>query len=152
MKVGVGGLSVVAVFAASAALAAAHAGPPPAARVAVVTPPTIHERFTLLPCPSRPQTTLGLEGCAEHDIVRADKQIDGAVRVLFGLLPDDSARRDLAAAQRAWLAYRLADCSSMSDKYEHGTLAGVVAANCTAARSRRRLADLRTFEHELRTP
>jgi uncharacterized protein YecT (DUF1311 family) len=137
------------VLAACAGVGGAQAAP---ARVAAVTPPTIHEPFTLLPCVRHPQTTLGLEGCSEHDIVGVDKQIDGAVRVLFRLLPDDGARRDLVGAQRAWLAYRAADCLSVSDRYAHGTLAGVVAADCTAARSRRRLEDLRAFAHELRTP
>ncbi len=140
----VGALSIVAACMVAGAIAA----PAPAAGV---TPPTIREPFTLLPCVRQPPTTLGLEGCSEHDIVAVDKQIDGAVRVLFRLLPDDGARRDLVAAQRAWLAYRRADCLSVSDQYAHGTLAGVVAADCTAARSRRRLDDLRVFEHQLRT-
>lgn len=128
------------------AAAAIVAGPASAA----VSPPVIHEQFTLLPCPTHAQTTLALEGCSEHAIVRTDKQIDAAVKQLFGLLPDDSARADLVAAQRAWLAYRRADCTSLSDQYEHGTLAGVVAADCTANRSQRRLRDLRGFVKALR--
>jgi uncharacterized protein YecT (DUF1311 family) len=135
-------MKLVLVLLAGAAVAA------PAS--AAVSPPVIHEQFTLLPCPAHPQTTLALEGCSEHTIVRVDRQIDAVVKQLFGLLPDASARADLAAAQRAWLAYRRADCTSLSDQDEHGTLAGVVAADCTANRSQRRLRDLQGFVKALR--
>jgi uncharacterized protein YecT (DUF1311 family) len=114
-----------------------------------LSPPVIHEAFTLLACPTHPQTTLGLEGCAEHRIVRTDHQIDDVARSIFGRLYDDAARRRFIAAQRAWLAYREADCSSMSDQYEGGTLAALVAASCTADRSAQRLSDLRSFSTHL---
>jgi uncharacterized protein YecT (DUF1311 family) len=121
-------------------------------RPAKLAAPVIREQFTPLPCPKHPQSTLELEGCAELRIVRADKHIDGVVSALFALLPDDRARSRLAAAQRAWLAYRSADCASMSDKYQGGTFAGVAAAYCTGDRSVQRLKDLRRFASLLRTP
>jgi hypothetical protein len=40
----------------------------------------------------------------------------------------------------------------MSDQYEGGTLAGLVAATCTADRSAQRLKDLRAFEKRLPAP
>ena len=136
----------------SAAGLVAHAQPAGAGRPADVRPPVIHERFTLLPCPSRPESTVELEGCAEHRIVRADRKIDAVAKAIFARLPDDAARRRYIAAHRAWLAYRQADCASLSDKYEGGTLAGVLAADCTADRSERRLKDVRAQERLLKTP
>jgi uncharacterized protein YecT (DUF1311 family) len=136
---------------ASAALAiaaqAADAGNP-----AQLSPPVIREDFTLLPCPKHPKTTLELEGCAEHAIVRTDRKIDRVAKAIFTRLGDDAARRRFVDAQTAWLAYRHADCASVSDKYEGGTLAGLVAASCTADRSTQRLKDVRAFDHLLRTP
>jgi uncharacterized protein YecT (DUF1311 family) len=117
-----------------------------------LSPPVIREQFTPLRCPRHPQSTIELEGCAEQRIIRTDRQIDATVKTLFGLLPDDGARAHLTSAQRAWLAFRKADCLSVSDKYERGTLAGVLDANCTGDRSAQRLKELRAFERLLRNP
>ncbi len=117
-----------------------------------LSPPVIHEVFTPMPCPAHPSTTLDFEGCDEQRILRTDRQIDLVARSIFSDLYDDAARRRFIAAQDAWLAYRAADCTSMSDQYEGGTLAGVVAASCTADRSAQRLADLRSFEKALTHP
>ena len=116
-----------------------------AAAAAALAPPVIHEHFSLLPCPRHPQSTLDLEGCAEHRIVATDREIDAVARTIFNRLVNDAARRRFIAAQAAWVAFRSADCISESDQYEGGTLAGLVAANCTAARSAERLAELRSF-------
>ena len=116
---------------------------------AKLAPPVIHEPFTPQPCPRHPSSTLDLEGCAEQRILRTDRQIDVVARSIFARLFDDAARRHFISAQRAWLAYRYADCLSMSDQYEGGTLAGLVDANCYADRSATRLRDLRTFERLL---
>jgi uncharacterized protein YecT (DUF1311 family) len=136
-------------FGVIATVANGHAG---SVRSAKLAAPVIREQFTPLQCPQHAQSTLELEGCAEQRIVRVDRQIDGVVSTLFSLLPDDVARGRLAGAQRAWLAYRRADCASMSDKYEGGTFAGVVAAYCAADRSAQRLTDLRRFETSIRKP
>jgi uncharacterized protein YecT (DUF1311 family) len=141
---------IAAVALLSAVALAAFAQPAGAGRPAAVQPPVIHERFTLLPCPAHPETTLELEGCAEHRIVRADKKIDAVAKAIFALLPDDAARRHYVAAHKAWLTYRQADCASVSDKYEGGTLAGVLDADCTADRSEQRLKDVRAQERLLK--
>ncbi len=148
------GLLWVAVVAAGVVLAGrtAQAGPTAVVHVAKLSPPVIAEPFTVLPCPKHPQATLELEGCAEQQIVRTDKKIDDIARAVFSLFHDDRARADLIAAQRAWLAYRLADCVSVSDKYENGTFAGVVAAYCTADRSNQRLQDLHALATQLQQP
>jgi uncharacterized protein YecT (DUF1311 family) len=141
-------IAAVALLAGATLIAAdAHAD-----RAAVLKPPVIHEPFTLLPCPSRPQSTLDREGCAEHRIVRLDRQIDATARTIFARLADANAKQDFIAAQTAWLAYRRADCQSVSDKFEGGTEAGVLAATCTADRSVERLKDVKAFATLLQTP
>jgi uncharacterized protein YecT (DUF1311 family) len=123
-----------------------------AAAPAKLAPPVISEPFTLLPCPSHPQTTLALEGCAEGRVVRTDRQIDTVVREMFPLLASNHARADLLAAQRAWLAYRQADCVSMSDLAAGGSFAVVAVADCDATVSKQRLAELRAFASQLAAP
>lgn len=112
-------------------------------------PPVIHESFTLLSCPAHPVSTLDLEGCAEHRILREDRRVDVEVAAIFPLLYDNAARRRLIAAQTVWLRFRAADCSSESDQYEGGTLAGVVAANCFADVDAARVTELRAFKARL---
>jgi uncharacterized protein YecT (DUF1311 family) len=137
------------------AIATVGAGRPAQAavpHVAKLSPPVIREQFTPLPCPRQPQSTLELEGCAERRIVSTDRQIDRVLAAIFPKLFDDGARRRLIAAHQLWLAFRKADCTSVSDKYEGGTLAALLAASCAADRSVQRLKDLRAFEGLLRLP
>jgi uncharacterized protein YecT (DUF1311 family) len=121
------------------------------ARAAITLPP-IHESFTLLPCPKSAQTTLDMEGCAEHAIVRSDARIDTLRKQILKQLYDNAARRRFVAGEQAWFRYRQAFCTSQSDLYERGTDAGVVAANCEATVNDQHVAALATFHKELSGP
>ena len=139
-------LAAVAVAASASAVGSANAG---YVRATKLSPPTIHESFTLLACRGNPgsRTTLELEGCAEHQILRTDKSIDSLESTIFHRLGTNSARGDLIAAARAWLRYRHSDCLSNSDVYQGGTLAGVVFARCVVARNEQRIKNLTTFKN-----
>jgi uncharacterized protein YecT (DUF1311 family) len=88
-------------------------------------------------------------GCAERDVLRTDKQIDTLAASVFARLHDNAAKRRFLAAEKAWLAYRRADCLSMSDVFEGGSQSPVLDAQCTAARNRVRIRALRIFRNEL---
>jgi uncharacterized protein YecT (DUF1311 family) len=90
-----------------------------------------------------------MEGCAEHQILRSDRRIDALNATIFDKLPSNSARRDLIAGHRAWLAYRAAYCLSVSDVFQGGTAAAVVAADCTASVNSQHVANLKTFLRDL---
>lgn len=122
--------------------AAAAAAPP--------KPPVITESFTLLPCPSKPKTTLDFEGCAEHRIVASDAAINKRVKTVFFLLRSAASRGRFVRAEHAWLAYRRATCMSRSDVFEGGTLAVVTFAGCEADLNDAHLKDLAAFERQLR--
>ena len=79
-----------------------------------------------MPCSGSPgkRSTLQEEGCAEQQILHSDKQIDALNQKIFNALHTNSARRDLIAGHRAWLAYRKSYCLSVSDVFQGGTLAG----------------------------
>ncbi|HTT90847.1 MAG TPA: lysozyme inhibitor LprI family protein [Acidimicrobiales bacterium] len=116
------------------------------AHAAVATPalPAITERFSpVLPC--NPNTTIGQEGCAERRVLAGDKQLTSDAQLVFQRLDTDSARRDFAAAQRSWLAYRSADCKSQSDAYQGGSEQPVAYADCLAADDVSRRLALKAF-------
>jgi uncharacterized protein YecT (DUF1311 family) len=121
------------------------------ASAAKLSPVVIHETFTPLPCSGKPshRTTLQQEGCAEQQILRTDAKLNALAKAIFPLLADDAARRRFNTAQRAWLAYRRADCASVSDEFEGGSESPVLAAQCDAARNGVRLKDLRAFDDAL---
>ncbi len=139
--------------ATSATIALATSAPAGASdgHTAKLAPPVIHESFTPMPCTGSPKhrNTLQLEGCAEQQILRSDKQIDTLNRKIFNGLPSNSARRDLIAGHNAWLSYRRSYCLSESDVFQGGTLAGVVAADCTAHLNDQHVANLKTFLKDL---
>jgi uncharacterized protein YecT (DUF1311 family) len=114
-------------------------------------PAAIRETFTVLPCShtATPSTTIGQEGCVEHQIVRRDRQIDALNRTIATKLDTDAARRRFITAHNAWLAFRYAYCLSRSDTAQGGTLAGLIDAQCTAAISARHLVDLHDFLDDL---
>jgi uncharacterized protein YecT (DUF1311 family) len=143
--------AAVSTIAATGFAAAQAGGAGPAAGATRLEPVVIHETFTPLPCSGAPghRTTLEMEGCAEKQILKTDTQVDVLAAQIFPILPDNRARRDFNAAQRAWLSYRKADCFSMSDVFEGGTEAGVLDAQCVASRNSQRLKDLRAFHRSL---
>jgi uncharacterized protein YecT (DUF1311 family) len=113
--------------------------------------PVISEQFTLLSCPAKPKSTRDLEGCAEHRIVKSDKEINEIVGVILARLRNSSkgAARRFVRSERAWLTYRRAVCESRADIYEGGSAAGIVFAECVADRNMAHLNDLKAFERNL---
>ena len=133
-------LVLIAVLGALVVPAMASAAPPP---------PVIKEGFTLLPCPKNPRTTLALEGCAEHRIVKSDAVINAKVKAIYRKLRTDAAKTHFVAGEKAWLAYRRASCQSRSDVYEGGTLAAVSFGNCVADVNDAHVKDLTAFLRDL---
>jgi uncharacterized protein YecT (DUF1311 family) len=143
--------AAVAATSVIVALATAASAVASGARATKLAPPVIKESFSPLPCSGSPghRSTLQMEGCAEQQILRSDKQVDALNKKIFGALPSNSARRDLIAGHTAWLAYRKAYCLSVSDVFGGGTAAGVLDADCTATVSAQHVANLRTFLKDL---
>jgi len=50
---------------------------------------------------------------------------------------------------RAWIAYRRADCLSLSDEFQGGSAAGIVFARCDIRRDRTRLHDVQQLAKAL---
>lgn len=142
---------VLAAIAATISMCAAPGTGLASGRPATLSAPVIHEPFTPLPCTGAPnaRNTLQQEGCAEHRILTTDAQINTLAASIFAALADRPARQRFITAQRAWLAYRRADCLSVSDIFEGGTQAAVLDAQCSVGRNEQRIKDLRTFRSGL---
>jgi uncharacterized protein YecT (DUF1311 family) len=109
--------------------------------LALAGPPVIHEPFTVLPCPSDPQTTGALEGCAEHAILRSDARIDALAARIWKALPA-AGRPAFARGERSWLAYRRSSCQAEVAKYAGGTFHPVAYGDCEQERNASHLKDL----------
>jgi uncharacterized protein YecT (DUF1311 family) len=133
------GLSGVVLAAGSAAISFAS--------VATASgPPVVTETFTVLPCST--QTTVGMEGCAEHTVLELDKRINTLAARIYGHL-SKRFRTHFVSAARDWVTFRLAECRCESDPYAGGTEAPVAFAECLAAQDRSRITDLTGFERSL---
>ncbi len=142
-------MATVGAVVAFASIAVAQADSGGSAHAAALSPPAIHEPFAapgrLLPCDPSDDSTPGLEGCAEHRVLKSDAQIDKLNGSIASGLATAPMRRAFVAAHRAWLAYRNADCKSMSSIYEGGTLMPLAYIQCVEARNKQRIEDLRGF-------
>ncbi len=143
--------ALVAATSATIALAASASAGASDGHATKLSPPVVRESFTPMPCSGSPgkRSTLQEEGCAEQQILRSDKQINALNQKIFNALRTTSARRDLIAGHRAWLAYRKGYCLSVSDVFQGGTVAGVVDADCAATVNGQHVANLKTFLTDL---
>lgn len=84
------------------------------------------------------QTTMNL--CAGEAYRAADAELNARYReIMERLLDDEAARGLLVEAQRAWLAYRDAECALAASGVEGGSIYPMILVTCltdlTAARS-----------------
>ncbi|MGA2970125.1 MAG: lysozyme inhibitor LprI family protein [Acidimicrobiales bacterium] len=89
--------------------------------------PILGEKFSVLSC--NKNTTIGLEGCAEHRIIALDKRINALRHYVFHIL-NHQAGRDFILAENDWFTYRQAMCTSESDVNAGGSLEPVDFAQC----------------------
>jgi uncharacterized protein YecT (DUF1311 family) len=121
-------LILLAVLAAAGlVLASCGSSSPTSSTTTAPATPVITEHFTKLPCNHK--NTLGLEGCAEGQLLSADRRIDNEVKLLFSLVPK-AQQKTLRSAQKVFLTYRKSTCTAYSDVYRGGTFAPVEYALC----------------------
>lgn len=109
-----------------------------------LVPPVLGETFALLPCSQ--DTTLGLEGCAEHRILVLDSRINIWSREVFRHLYDNAARRRFIVAEVDWTAFRRAACLSEADTDEGGSLVAVDFANCVVRLDQQHVSELSALD------
>jgi len=130
-------LIIAVLVACATALPASAAGPAP-----------IKEPFTLLPCPAKPTTTLALEGCAEHSIVKSDATINATAQAVYKLLAA-TGRGPFVSGEKSWLSFRRSFCLAESSMYTGGSLSAVVYGQCEASLNDDHVKELAALEHTL---
>ena len=89
------------------------------------------------------QSTYGMIECASGELKIQDARLNGAYRkAMAGLNPRQKAK--LLAAQRAWVAFRDAECASFEDE-DWGTLSRINAADCVLTLTVKRTIDLEGY-------
>jgi len=81
-------------------------------------------------------TQADMNQCAAADYRKADAELTRAYRKL-------EKTPELRAAERAWIAYRDAECAYEAAPNQGGSIAPMVTSMCLAARTRERIAVLR---------
>lgn len=137
---------IVVILIAGLTAASASAG---GARAA---PPVIHEPFTALPCPLHPDTTIDVEGCQEHRVLRSDRAIDAKVKAVFRLLRTEGLRESFVTGERSWLRYRRQSCAAEASRFAGGTAHGIAFLTCTLQRNTSHLVDLTALRKALVHP
>ena len=96
-------------------------------------------------CLERPegQSTAGMIGCIGQELEIQDKALNAAYAKAMADLNDRQKAR-LRAAQRAWVAFRDADCASRQDE-DWGTLSRITANACMLRRTAERTIDLENY-------
>ena len=134
--------SLPAVLAGLALLAAA------AGVSAQVSEKTIEGRYTpgFHRCMQSPEgaSTYGMIECIGAEIKIQDQRLNAAyAKTLHDLTPDE--RKNLQAAQRAWIVFRDADCAAQVDPEQWGTMSRINGNYCLLDRTIERTIELETF-------
>ena len=97
-------------------------------------------------CMAQPaaKSTLGMLSCIAAETRLQDQRLNaGYARLMRSMTPDE--RQRLQAAQRAWIAYRDADCAARVDPVQWGSLSRIDGSLCTLNRTVERTFELETF-------
>lgn len=133
---------ILTALTSAALLAASPAAAVDAARVEARYTPALGQ------CLDTPdgQTTAGTVGCIAVELKIQDAALNAAYRKLTAGM-NTRQQAGLRDAQRAWIAYRDADCASRQD-WEWGSMSTVAANFCVLRRTVERTIELESFAPE----
>jgi uncharacterized protein YecT (DUF1311 family) len=107
--------------------------PRPHAAGEALRSPVLRESFKFLPC--RPASPDDREGCAQHDLLEFDRQVNARVNVIFRLKLTKAERAAFVRSENAWHAYRRASCGGVGST-------SIWDLKCKAMQDARHLFDL----------
>lgn len=90
------------------------------------------------------QSTAGMIDCAAAELAIQDARLNRAYQAAIARLDRPRQKMALQKAQRAWIAFRDADCASYYDQ-DWGSFARVEANVCVLDRTRDRAVELEGF-------
>lgn len=95
---------------------------------------------------SNPQTQTDLTICAVERFERADTKLNADYRKIMSRLHSDSDTAKLfQAAQRAWIAFRDAECAFATSATVGGSINPMMVAECRERLTSVRVADFETY-------
>ncbi len=87
-----------------------------------------------------------LNNCYGNMYKRADAELNALYRQITGRLKDDKeTAKLLVAAQRAWVAFRDAECDFSASGVAGGTAYGMIVAICLDKLTSQRINDFKTY-------
>ena len=93
-------------------------------------------------------TQSDLTACYGAAFKAADKELNATYRQIEGRLGDDpDAKKLLVAAERAWIAFRDAECAFSASGAEGGTIYPMTVSSCQTDLTTARTKDLTAFLH-----
>lgn len=93
-------------------------------------------------------TQAAMNDCAAAAFRKTDAALNAAYRQIMARLKDDEdAKRQLTAAQRAWITFRDAECSFAASKTAGGSINGMVVTSCRDELTAQRIVRLQTYLH-----
>lgn len=103
---------------------------------------------------AEPTTQADMNICASRDYEAADKALNAQYQSIRKILTerdstasnmDKGAVEALVAAQRAWIAYRDANCDAVGFQARGGSMEPMLVSSCLAEMSRNRAEELKTL-------
>ena len=87
------------------------------------------------------QTTMEMVNCMDGEVKRADAELNRVYQAALKKHRPENAVK-LRKAQRAWIAFREAQCQAEGSIYEGGTIQPIVEAHCRVKLTQERTKDL----------
>ena len=95
-------------------------------------------------CPDESQS--GLTQCADAAYKKTDAALNATYKQIVARLKDDEATaKSLLAAQRAWIAYRDAECNFLTSGSQDGSVYPMLQAQCLDELTSKRVDDLKAL-------
>ena len=92
------------------------------------------------------QSQMGLNRCANAAYEKADAALNGVYKEITRRLKSDAAKTGLLVnAQKAWLAFRDAECTFANSANAGGTIYPMVYSECLERLTKARTAELRAY-------
>ena len=97
-------------------------------------------------CPE--QTQIGLDQCADQAFQRADRALNEAYREILRRLGDEThAKQLVVAAQKAWIAFRDAECAFPVSSSGGGSIYPMEYSLCLEDQTKKRTKELQAYFH-----
>ena len=95
---------------------------------------------------SSAQSQADMTACADRQFKQADAELNASYKQIMARLKDDAdTSKLLVSAQKAWVAFRDAECSFSSSAAIGGSIHPMLVAQCREGLTRKRVDDLKVY-------